>query len=206
MVRGPGAVSENETAEKPFVHEVQLLGPKGEIVRVRVVFNDGTMISAMSSQIYEKVRHRLQGWQPSKCVLRMANGALVKSQAMWTGSVRLGGIQVRGTIEVFNSSGGWSFLFGKPMLWAFKANHDYEQDTIQVRDDQTAAKLKNQINSEYYMKGVSGRAPAVMDWKHFHKDPVLAVNDEGKQPETEPERLEVPIEGPEETTTTFTRQ
>jgi hypothetical protein len=93
VVGGPGAVSENKMAEKPFMHEVQLLGPKGEIVRVHAVFDDGTMISAMSSQIYKKVRHRLQGWQPSKHVLHMVNGALVKSQAMWTGSVRLGGIQ-----------------------------------------------------------------------------------------------------------------
>jgi hypothetical protein len=86
-------VSENKMAEKPFVHEVQLLGLKGKIVRVHAVFDDGAMISAMSSQIYEKVRHRLQGWQPSKRMLRMVNGALVKSQATWTGSVRLGGIQ-----------------------------------------------------------------------------------------------------------------
>jgi hypothetical protein len=109
-------------------------------------------------------------------------------------------------IEVFDSSGGWSFLFRKPMLQAFKANHDYKQDTIQVRDDQTTAELKNQINSKYYMKGISGKAPAVMDWKHFHKDPVPAVNDKGEQPEIEPEQLEVPMEGPEEATTAFTRQ
>jgi hypothetical protein len=206
VVRGLGAVSENEMAEKPFVHEVQLLGLKGEIVRVCTVFNDGTMISAMSSQIYKKVRHRLQGWQPSKCMLCIANRALVKSQATWTGLVRLGGIQVQGMIEVFNSGGGWSFLFGKPMLQAFKANHDYEQDTIQVRDDQTTAELKNQINSKNYMKGVSRKASAVTDWKHFHKDPVLAVNNKGKQPEIEPEWSEVPMESPEEATTTFTRQ
>ena len=126
------AVSENGTAEKPFVHEVQLLGPKGEIVRIRAVFDDGAMICGMSTQVYEKVKHRLQGWQPSKRVLRMANGALVKSQATWTGALRLGGIQVQGTVEVFDSGGGWSLLFGKPMLRAFKAIHDYEQDTIQV--------------------------------------------------------------------------
>jgi hypothetical protein len=75
-----------------------------------------------------------------------------------------------------------------------------------VRDDQTTTELKNQINSKYYTKGISGKAPAVIDWKHFHKDPVLAVNDEGEQPEIEPEWSEVPMEGPEEATTAFTRQ
>jgi hypothetical protein len=129
--------------ERPFVHKVQLLGPKGEIVRVHAVFNDGAMICMMCSQIYKKVKHRLQGWKPSKCVLHMANRVLVKSQAMWTGKVRLGSIQAEGTIEVFNSSRGWLFLFGKPMLQAFKANHDYEWDMIQVRDNQSVAKLRN---------------------------------------------------------------
>ena len=118
-VGGLGAASEDRTTERPFVHEVQLLGPKGEIVRVRAVFDDGAMICTMCSQIYKKVRHRLQGWKPSKRVLRMANGVLVKSQATWTGKVRLGSIQAEGTIEVFDSGGGWSFLFGKPMLRAF---------------------------------------------------------------------------------------
>jgi hypothetical protein len=151
------------------------------------VFDDGTMICGMSTQVYEKVKHRLQGWQPSKRVLHMANGALVKSQATWTGALRLGGIQVQGMVEVFDSGGGWSLLFGKPMLRAFKVIHDYKQDTIQVREDQTVAKLKNQVDSEYYMKGINGKAPVITDWKHFNKDPVLAVNDKGEQPETGPE-------------------
>jgi hypothetical protein len=99
-VRGSGATSEEGMMERPFVHEVQLLGPKGEIVRVHAVFDDGTMICAMCSQIYKKVKHRLQGWKPSKCVLHMANGVLVKSQVTWTGKVRLGSIQAEGTIDV----------------------------------------------------------------------------------------------------------
>jgi hypothetical protein len=134
MVGGLGLASKDRMVERPFVHEVQLLGPKGEIVRVCTVFDDGTMICTMCSHIYKKVKHRLQGWKPSKHVLCMANGTLVKSQATWTGKVRLGSIQVEGTIEVFNSSRGWSLLFGKPMLQAFKVNHNYEQDMIQVRD------------------------------------------------------------------------
>ena len=113
---------------------------------------------------------------------------------------------MQGTVEVFDSGGGWSLLFGKPMLWAFKVIHDYEQDTIQVREDQTVAELKNQVDSEYYTKGVNGKAPVITDWKHFNKDPVLVVNDEGEQPETGPEWSEIPTEGLEEATTAFTRQ
>jgi hypothetical protein len=32
----------------------------------------------------------------------------------------------------YSIAGGWSFLFGKPMLQAFKAIHDYETDQVQV--------------------------------------------------------------------------
>jgi hypothetical protein len=56
------------------------------------------------------------------------------------------------------------------------------------------------------MKGINGKAPVITDWKHFNKDPVLVVNDEGEQPETGPEWLEIPTEGLEEATTTFMRQ
>jgi hypothetical protein len=75
-VGGSGMASKDRTVERPFMHKVQLLEPKGEIVRVCVVFDDSTMIYAMCSQIYKKVKHRLQGWKPSKCVLCMANGIL----------------------------------------------------------------------------------------------------------------------------------
>jgi hypothetical protein len=205
-VGGSGLASEDGMAERLFVHEVQLLGSKGEIVRVCAVFDDGTMICMMCSHIYKKIKHRLQGWKPSKHVLCMVNGTLVKSQATWTGKVRLGSIQVEGTIEVFNSSRGWSFLFGKPMLWVFKANHDYEWDTIQVRDSQSVTKLRNQIDSKYYMKHASGEMSMVTDWKQGGKDPLLAVSDEGKQLELGPEWLEVLTEDLEGATSTFTRQ
>ena len=116
--------------ELPFVHEVHLQGPKGEIVRVRAVFNDGAMICTMSIDIFKQVKHWLEGWLPSTRILRMANGALVPSQATWTGTFEIEGVKACGTFEVFDSSGGWSFLFGKPMLRAFKALHNYTTDTI----------------------------------------------------------------------------
>jgi hypothetical protein len=170
-----------------------------------MVFNDSAMICAMCSHIYKKVKHRLQGWKPSKHVLCMVN-RIVKSQATWTGKVRLGSIQAEGMIEVFDSGGGWSFLFGKPMLWAFKVNHDYKRDTIQVRDSQSVAELRNQIDSEYYVKWASGETSTVTDWKQGGEDPLLAVGNEGEQLELGPEWLEVPIEDLEGATSAFTRQ
>jgi hypothetical protein len=80
----------------------------------------------------------------------MANGVLVRSHAKWSGMLKLEGTKAQGTFEVFDSGGGWSFLFGKPLLKAFKAQHEYEQDTIQVRSEGCEAMLTNQLNVPYY--------------------------------------------------------
>jgi hypothetical protein len=110
-VRGASAAEEAEEQAKPFVHEVRLLGPSREVVRVCAIFNDGAMIGTMCITIYEKVKHRLQGWCPSQRVLCMANGTLVKSQATWTGTIDLNGVRAQGTLEVFDSrEGGHSSL------------------------------------------------------------------------------------------------
>ena len=209
-VGGARAADETEEEAKPFVHEVRLLGPNGEKVRVRAIFDDGAMIGAMCVTIYEKVKHRLQGWRPSQRVLRMANGVLVKSQATWTGTIDLNGVRAQGTLEVFDSGGGWSFLFGKPMLKAFKANHDYERDTIQVRDDKKTAELENDIDSAYYASRESKTKPKTADWKQHQSnqavEPVLVVGDEHTEYQLGPEWAEVVPDELEEETDTFTRQ
>ncbi|KAH9971584.1 hypothetical protein BGW80DRAFT_1174495 [Lactifluus volemus] len=119
---------------------------------VRATFDDGAMICAMSTTVFEKVRHRLGAWTPSKRALRMANRTLTRSEASWTGTVELEGVQTTGTFEVFDSAGGWSFLLGKPMLQSFRACHDYEKGEIQVRDKNRSTVLTNQIDITYYAK------------------------------------------------------
>ena len=59
----------------------------------------------------------------------MANGVIVPSQAVWKGVLELGGLRAEEEFEVFDSGGGWEFLFGKPLLHCFKALHDFEADT-----------------------------------------------------------------------------
>jgi hypothetical protein len=118
---------------------------------VRAVFNDSAMICTMSIDIFKQVKHWLEGWLPSTRILCMANRALVPSQATWTGTFEIKGIKARGTFKVFDSSSRWSFLFGKPMLQAFKALHNYTTDTIQVRDDEHPATLTNQIANPHHM-------------------------------------------------------
>jgi hypothetical protein len=155
----------DRTWEVPFVHKVHLHRPKGEIVWVRAVFNDSAIICAMSLDIFKQVRHRLAGWQPSTRILHVANGVLIPSQATWTGTFKIEGVKAQGTFEVFNSSGRWSFLLGKPMLWALGAIHDYSLDTIQVREDRQSVTLTNQINNPHPAKRTAGGAPLATDWK-----------------------------------------
>lgn len=117
----------------PFLQNISFAGPKGEIVRVKALFDEGAMISAMCTSIFQKVKHRLGNWGPSSKRLRMANGAIVPSLGVWKGKVTIAGIQAEGEFEVFDSAGGWNFLFGKPMLRSFKAIHDYGTDQVHIR-------------------------------------------------------------------------
>ena len=111
----------NMGAEVPFHHNLQLLGPQGEIIRVSVLFDGCAMVSAMCAMVFEKVKHRLGEWERSAKQLRMGNRTLVPSLAVWRGRMRLGGVTVKGEFEVFNSRGSWAFLLGKPLLRSFRA-------------------------------------------------------------------------------------
>ncbi|KAJ7209815.1 hypothetical protein B0H12DRAFT_988346, partial [Mycena haematopus] len=116
----------------PFICGIEVEGPRGELVRIRALEDDGAMVNAMCTALYEAIKHRIGELQWSVKTLRMANGALVPSTGYWEGYIRFGGARVRATFEVFPSGGSWSFLFGKPLLEGFGAVHDYATDTIAV--------------------------------------------------------------------------
>lgn len=128
----------------PFLQNISFTGPQGEIVRVKALFDEGAMISAMSTSIFQKIKHRLGNWGPSSKRLRMANGVIVPSLAVWKGEVTIAGIQAQGEFEVFDSAGGWNFLFGKPMLRSFKAIHNYETDQVRIMGIGGSKTLYNQ--------------------------------------------------------------
>ena len=73
----------------------------------------------------------------------MANRTIILLEATWTGTIHIGGIEATETFEVFNSGGGWSFLFGKPLLRAFRAKHDYDTDKVTIRDNNNTVTLHN---------------------------------------------------------------
>jgi hypothetical protein len=76
----------------PFLQNTSCVGPQGEIVQVKALFDEGAMISTMCSVTFNKVKHRLGNWAPSSKSLCMANRTIVWSQAKWKGEVTVGGI------------------------------------------------------------------------------------------------------------------
>jgi hypothetical protein len=76
----------------PFLHYTAFIGPQGEVIRVKALFDEGAMMSVMCASVFNNVKHRLGNWTASSKRLCMANGAIVQSEAVWKGEVVIGGI------------------------------------------------------------------------------------------------------------------
>ncbi|KIN94083.1 hypothetical protein M404DRAFT_81018, partial [Pisolithus tinctorius Marx 270] len=127
----------------PFTHLITLKNMDNTGATVQALFDDGAMTGAMALSTFNTIKHKLKGWQPSSQALRMANGAVVPSEATWTGTINIEGVEATRTFEVFDSAGGWAFLFGKPLLQAFKATHDYVTDNVTITDGNMKVVLHN---------------------------------------------------------------
>ena len=78
----------------------------------------------------------------------MANGLIIPSEAVWKGAMVLGGVTFEGKFKVFNSKGGWAFLFGKLLMQAACATHDFETDIVKLHTESGTITLTNQINEQ----------------------------------------------------------
>ena len=143
----------------PFVHQIQLKGPQGEIVRIRAHVDDGAMREVMSTTMFQKVRHRLGVTLPSTQLLRIANRVIVRSEARWEGEVEVKGVRARTAFEVLDSGGKWDFLFGKTLLEAFAAVHDYGTDEITIKGVGGMTMLHNQWHSTAAQPQTASEAP-----------------------------------------------
>jgi len=142
----PCYTTSTPTKPVPFIHPIALKNPDGTETCVRALFNDGAMTGAMCSSVFSTAKYKLKGWRPSTQALRMANGTIIPSEATWTGTIRVENIEATGTFEVFNSGGGWSFLFGKLLLQTFRANHDYSTDEVTISNNNGTTTLHNRFN------------------------------------------------------------
>ena len=132
--------------EVPFQHTLIILGPRGESIRVSALVDGCAMVAAMCTTVFDKVKHRLGEWKRSERQLRMGNGAIVPSLAVWKGRMKLGEVTINGEFEVFDSGGSWAFLLGKPLLRLFRAKQSYGPDTVSIRGDNNQKEtLHNQI-------------------------------------------------------------
>ena len=82
----------NVRATKSFIHQIRLHGPQGEVVQVWALFDEGAMREAMSTKMFERVKHRLAQMSPSHIFLRMADGSIVKSLGTWEGEIEVEGV------------------------------------------------------------------------------------------------------------------
>jgi len=158
----PGNPTTNEMPKTvPFIHPIELRSTTGEVVRIRALFDDGAMTSAMCTTVFSTVKHRLKGWKTSTRTLRMANGAIIKAEAEWAGTMTIKDVEIKGSFLVFDSGGGWAFLLGKPLLRALRAVHDYSEDTITISDNKTRAVLANRYHDPKHLHVVGDQRPTL---------------------------------------------
>jgi hypothetical protein len=177
--------------EVPFQHTLKLLGPQGEIVRTAALFDGCAMVSVMCASVFEQVKHRLGEWKKSRKRLRMGDGTIVPSIATWTGGMRLGGVSVEGEFEVFNSGGSWAFLLGKPSLRSFRANQNYEQDTVSIQGEYG---MRETLPNEIKKPRAGGDTPGISLTLDVKQRDVIS----GGSSETNPPPREVSHDTPSE--------
>jgi hypothetical protein len=104
------------------------------------------MVNSICNLAFASLRGRLGDLTLSENTLLMADGACVSSHGRWFGDVSLDGRTVRAGFEIFPSGGGWSLLFGKPLLQQFRAVHDYSNDTLMIPLNGSWSTLVNEAN------------------------------------------------------------
>lgn len=119
------------------------MGPQGEKARFLATVDNGAMINAIDTAAYQRIARRLSPLSPSIRTLRMADGSLVPSTGVWTGTLVWGPIEILTTFEVFPSGGSWRMLIGKPLLEQVRAVHDYSLDTITLPHQDSLHRIPN---------------------------------------------------------------
>jgi len=79
--------------------------------------------------------------------------------------LQLGGLKSEGEFEVFDSGGGWEFLWGKPLLRHFKTIHNIDMDTVTIQTVQDSVVLHNSVGLvKVTPKGTSPVHSAKQEW------------------------------------------
>lgn len=129
LVDASGKPARSRTSN-PFLTVPHLHGPQGEKARFLAIVDNGAMVNAIDTAAYQRIARRLSPLSTSTRTLRMADGSLVPSTGVWTGTFTWGPVQVHTSFEVFPSGGSWRMLIGKPLLEQVSAVQDYSTDAI----------------------------------------------------------------------------
>jgi hypothetical protein len=176
------AVGAGEVRCKLFVHWMVVEGLNGEKVRVKVLFDGGAMVVVMDKGLWKRSKHCPGGGRQSCKTLRMASSVLVPSEVTWEGPMVFDNVRWIGAFEVFDSGGGWDFLFGKPLQAIFGAIHDYAKDIVNIGVDEHQLTLQNQSGPEWWVGwkqrkpvGETGKAEAFTGVVSFANTPARRV-------------------------------
>ena len=116
-----------------FRYDIFILNGNAPVIKVRAIFDSGAVINAMCAHVFDRIKHRLSGWEPHETRLRVANGQILKTAAKWTGSIQIENITVEGSFMVFDSGGGWDFIVGNPLMENFRAVHDFGNHSVTIK-------------------------------------------------------------------------
>lgn len=124
----------------------------------------------MCVSLFNLVKHRLGTWQPSRKLLRMANGVIVPSQARWEGALQLMDITIKGSFEVFDSGGSWAFLLGKPLLRRFRARQNFGLDTVDIEaSNGSVTVLQNELHVPRAFESATEGVSLTLDIKQLSR-------------------------------------
>ena len=87
----------------PFTHPIAIHGHTGRRIRLNALFDEGALVAAMCTTVFHKIKHISGHWAPSSRLLRMANGNVTPSLALWRRTLSLGNVTHEGEFEVFDS-------------------------------------------------------------------------------------------------------
>lgn len=134
-------------SEFPFIHTIEIKSKhNSDTTKVKALFDSGAMVSAMCSSVFSQHQHLRDQLKPSTRILRVANGATVRSEGTWYGFVAVGPVIIETEFEVFPSGGAWSFLLGKPLLRELNAVQAYRPDVIIIQNTKKSHILYNQCS------------------------------------------------------------
>ncbi|KAJ7091630.1 hypothetical protein C8R44DRAFT_531971, partial [Mycena epipterygia] len=127
----------------PFMQRMSFMGPRGERVRVRALWDGGAQVSALSTAFYQARARRLGPALPPRRRLRMADGRVVDEYGQWNGEFEVEDVRGNCTFEIFDGGGGWDVLIGKPLQAMLGAVHDMAADVVTLNSGGQSVVLVN---------------------------------------------------------------